>query len=39
VRDNLIVDFVPTDDPAATRIGLANPYHAASRDFVLVREA
>jgi catechol 1,2-dioxygenase len=39
VRDSLIVDFVPTDDPtAAARLGLANPYHAASHDFVLVKE-
>lgn len=39
VRDSLIVDFVPTDDPAtAERLGLANPYHAASHDFVLVRD-
>jgi len=40
VRDSLIVDFVPTDDPAtAARLGLANPYYAASHDFVLVKKA
>jgi catechol 1,2-dioxygenase len=39
VRDSLIVDFSPTDDAAtADRLGLANPYHTATHDFVLVRQ-
>lgn len=37
VRDSLIVDFVPTDDAGtASRLGLGNPYYAATHDFVLV---
>jgi catechol 1,2-dioxygenase len=38
VKDSLIVDFVPHDDPAeAKRLGLGNPFATAEHDFTLVR--
>ncbi len=36
VKDSLIVDFVPHDDPqAAAMLGLDNPFHKVRHDFIL----